>query len=352
VTSNTEHRNVRRIKDSPLAQLTLVRLREFIREPEAIFWSIFFPILLTVGLGLAFRDRPDAVLKIASSPELAATLRTEKGLDVQELSPDAARTALRNGDVALTVEQAPNGGVVFHFDPTNAEARSARSLADRAVQRAAGRQDPVVVSDEPMTERGSRYVDFLVPGLVGIGIMSNAVWGLGFSLVDYRRRKLTKRLIATPMTRVEYLASYLVWRMILLPVEVIIPLAFGAVAFDVPIRGSWMAIAVVVLLGSLSFSAIGILVGSRARTIEAVAGIMNLAIMPQWILSGVFFSAQRFPDFAQPIIKLLPLTALLDALRAIQLRGAGLFDVGTELAILTAWGLAAFVSGLKLFRWK
>ena len=338
--------------NSALAQLTLVRFREFIREPEAIFWSVFFPILLTVGLGLAFRDRPDAVLKVAATPELAATLRTEKGLDVRELSSEAAHLALRNGDVALTAERGADGAVVFHFDPTNAEARSARSMADRAVQRAAGRQDPVAVADAPMTERGSRYVDFLVPGLVGIGIMSNAVWGLGFSLVDCRRRKLTKRLIATPMSRVDYLMSYLVWRMLLLPIEVIIPIGFGVLAFGVPIRGSLFAITLVVLLGSLSFSAIGILVGSRARTIEAVAGIMNLTIMPQWVLSGVFFSAQRFPDFAQPIIKLLPLTALLDALRAIQLRGAGLFDVKTELAILTTWGLVTFVAGLKLFRWR
>jgi ABC-2 type transport system permease protein len=340
-------------RDRPLFQLTLVRVREFAREPEAVFWAVFFPILLTVGLGLAFRDRPDAVLKIAAPPSLAATLRTEPGLDVQELSLEAGRLALRNGDVALTVEPGQTGGgVVFFFDPTNAEGRTARTLADRAIQRAAGRQDPVAVVDQAMKEPGSRYVDFLVPGLVGIGIMSNAVWGLGFSIVDYRRRKLTKRLLATPMSRVEYLLSYLIWRLILLPIEVVIPLAFGALAFDVPIRGSWATYALVALLGSLTFSALGILIGSRARTIEAVAGIMNLAIMPMWIVSGVFFSAQRFPDFAQPFIKALPLTALLDALRAIQLRGEGLADIGLELAILGGWFVVTFIAGLKLFRWK
>ena len=339
-------------RDSPLFQLTLVRVREFAREPEAVFWAVFFPILLTVGLGLAFRDRPDVVLKIAAPPALAATLRTETGLDVREVARDEGRLALRNGDVALTVEPGEAGGVVFFFDPTNAEGRAARTLADRAIQRAAGRTDPVAAVDQAMKEPGSRYVDFLVPGLVGIGIMSNAVWGLGFSIVDYRRRKLTKRLLATPMSRVEYLLSYLIWRLILLPIEVVIPLAFGALAFDVPIRGSWATYAFVALLGSLTFSALGILIGSRARTIEAVAGIMNLAIMPMWIVSGVFFSAQRFPDFAQPIIKALPLTALLDALRAIQLRGEGLADITLELAILGVWLVVTFVAGLKLFRWK
>jgi ABC-2 type transport system permease protein len=337
---------------NPLVQLTLVRFREFTREPEAVFWAVFFPILLTVGLGLAFRDRPDPVLKIAATPAVAASLRTEPGLDVRELDEAAARVALRNGDVALVVSTGEAGSVVFYFDDTNTEGRVARSLADRAIQQAAGRKDPVAVADRVTKEPGSRYVDFLVAGLIGIGIMSNAVWGLGFSIVDSRRRKLIKRMVATPMSRTQYLASYLVWRMILLPVEVVIPLAFGALAFDVPIRGSWLALGFMCLLGSLCFSALGVLVGSRAKTIEAVSGIMNLLIMPQWIVSGVFFSAQRFPDWAQLPIKALPLTALIDALRAIQLRGAGLADVGLEIGILTFWFVVAFTLGLKLFRWR
>jgi len=337
--------------DGPLAQLTLVRVREFMREPEAVFWAVFFPILLTVGLGFAFRDRPDPVLKIAATPGVAASLKSEAGLDVRELPEEQARLALRNGDIALAVV-GDAGNVVFYYDDTNTEGRTARALADRAIQRAAGRSDPVAVADRVTREPGSRYVDFLVPGLIGIGIMSNAVWGLGFSIVDSRRRKLIKRMVATPMSRVQYLGSYLVWRLILLPVEVIIPLAFGGLAFGVPVRGSWIALALVCLIGSLCFSAIGILVGSRARTIEAVSGIMNLAIMPQWIVSGVFFSSQRFPDIVQPAIKALPLTALIDALRAIQLRGAGLADVWLELSILSGWLVVAFVAGLKLFRWR
>ena len=338
--------------DGPLAQLTLVRVREFVREPEAVFWAVFFPILLTVGLGLAFRDRPDPILKIAATPAVATTLKSEAGLDVRELTEDEARVALRNGDIALAAVAGEAGSVVFYYDDTNTEGRTARALADRAIQRAAGRTDPVTVADRVTREPGSRYVDFLVPGLIGIGIMSNAVWGLGFSIVDSRRRKLIKRMVATPMSRVQYLGSYLVWRLILLPVEVLIPLAFGALAFGVPVRGSWFALGLVCLIGSLSFSALGILVGSRAKTIEAVSGIMNLAIMPQWIVSGVFFSAQRFPDIVQPAIKALPLTALIDALRAIQLRGAGLADVGLELAILGGWLVVSFVAGLKLFRWR
>ena len=339
-------------RSHPLIQLTLVRAREFFREPEAIFWAIAFPVMLSVGLGLAFRGRPEAVLKIATVPAFADTLRQESGLDVATMDPSAGRNALRTGEVALMVDQGADGSVAFRYDDTNPEGRTARALADRALQRAAGRVDPVKTSDDVTREPGARYIDFLIPGLVGIGIMSNAVWGLGFSIVDTRRRKLTKRLMATPMARSHYLGSYLIWRLMLFPIEVVLPIAFGAIAFDVPIRGSWIAITILCLLGSMMFSAIGILVGSRARTIEGVSGLMNLIIMPMWVVSGVFFSAQRFPDLLQPVIKLLPLTLLLDALRAVQLQGVRLVDVWFELTAMTVWLVIAFTAALKLFRWK
>jgi ABC-2 type transport system permease protein len=340
------------LENRPLVQLTLVRVREFVREPEAVFWAVLFPILITGGLGLAFRSRPEAVLKVAAAPQVAGTLRAEPGLDVRELAPEAARDALRAGQVALAAEPGEQGAVVLQYDDTNPEGRAARALADRAIQRAAGRVDPVPIVNRPTRDPGSRYVDFLVPGLVGLGIMSNATWGLGFSIVDSRRRKLTKRLLATPMSRAQYLTSYLIWRLILLPVEVVIPIVFGILAFGVPVRGAWIAILAISLLGSMCFSAIGVLIASRARTIEGLSGVVNLAIMPMWVLSGVFFSAQRFPDLVQPAITLLPLTALIDALRAIQLRGAGLGDVWRETATLAGWLTIAFVSAMKLFRWR
>ena len=336
----------------PVVQLTLVRVREFLREPEAIFWAVLFPVLLSVGLGLAFRNKPESVLKIAATPAMADTLQKEPGLDVTVLEPDAAREALRTGKVALVAERNPDGTVAFRYDDTNPEGRTARFLADRAVQIAAGRTDLVRTTDEVTREPGSRYIDFLVPGLVGIGIMSNAVWGLGFSIVDTRRRKLTKLMMATPMSRVHYLGSYLIWRVVLFPIEVVVPIAFGAIAFGVPVRGSWFAITVLCLIASMMFAAIGILIGSRARTIEALSGLVNITVMPMWIVSGVFFSAQRFPEWAQPIIKVLPLTLLLDALRAVQLQGLTLAAVWFEAAMMTVWLAICFAAALKLFKWR
>ncbi len=337
----------------PLAQLVLMRIREFVREPEAVFWAIFFPILLSVGLGIAFRNQPADVLAVATpSAALAQALRAEPGLAVDEVTADAAREALRLGKVVLVAEPGPTGGVVLRYDDTSPQGRAARLLADRAIQRAAGRVDPVTVTDELLQEPGSRYIDFVVPGLVGLGIMSNAIWGLGFSIVDSRRRRLIKRLVATPMSRTDYLLSHLIWRLMILVIEVAVPVGFGAIAFGVPMRGSLLDLVLLSVLASLTFSAMGLLIASRARTIEGVSGLMNLTQVPMWILSGVFFSAQRFPDLLQPLVTALPLTAAIDGLRAIMLQGAPLVDLGPEIGVLGAWLVVSFVLALKLFRWR
>jgi ABC-type multidrug transport system permease subunit len=345
--------NSRRWADHPLAQLTLVRFREFWREPEAIFWVFVFPILLAAGLGLAFRNRPPEAIGIAAvTPELARSLRQEKLLDVEQLSAPAAEEALRTGKVALFAAPSPGGAVVYRYDDTNPEGRTARMLADRAIQRAAGRVDPVPSSDRLMREPGSRYIDFLSPGLLGMNLMGSAMWGLGFAIVDARRKKLMKRLISTPMPRHDYLLSFVLARLLLLVVEVGVLLAFGAWVFQVPVRGSMLELAALCVLGSLAFSALGLLVASRAQTIEAVSGLMNTVMMPMWIVSGVFFSAQRFPGALQPAIRALPLTALIDALRANMLQGAGLAQVAPQLGVLGVWLVVSFTLALKLFRWR
>ena len=336
-----------------LVELTLVRIREFTREPEAVFWALFFPILLTAGLGVAFRSQPAEVLKVVTTSEaIAVALRQDPSLGVAQMDDDEARKMLATGKVALVVAQGAEGAVVYRYDDTNPEARTARMLVDAALQRAAGRVDPVRVSDELLREPGSRYIDFVVPGLVGLGIMSNAIWGLGFSIVDSRRRKLIKRLVATPMSRAYYLLSFLLWRMIVLAAEVGVPIGFGVLAFGVPVRGRLVDLVLVCVLASLSFNALGLLIASRARTIEAVSGLMNLVQLPMWILSGVFFSSQRFPDAVQPFIQALPLTAVNDALRAHLLQGATLTQMAPQIGVLSAWLVVCFGLALKLFRWR
>jgi ABC-type multidrug transport system permease subunit len=203
-----------------------------------------------------------------------------------------------------------------------------------------------------MREPGSRYIDFLIPGLLGMNLMGGSIWSMGFAIVDARRRKLMKRLIATPMPRHYFLLSFLISRLAMLVVEVTAFLSFGVLVFGVPIRGSLFLVAGICVLGSLAFGAIGLLLSSRARTIEAASGLMNLTMLPMWILSGVFFSSQRFPDAVQPIIAALPLTALNDALRATMLQGATVAQIAPQAAVLAAWLLVCFPVALKLFRWR
>jgi ABC-2 type transport system permease protein len=339
--------------DHPLVQLTLVRFLEFIREPEALFWVFVFPILLATGLGIAFRNRPAEVLRIAAvTPELAQSLRQEKLLEVQQLDSQAAQEALRTGKVALLAVPESGGSVEFRYDDTNPEGRAARLLADRAIQKAAGRVDPVATSDQLMRETGSRYIDFLIPGLLGMNLMGSAIWSMGFAIVDSRRKNLLKRLVASPMPRPYYLLSFLLSRILLLVVEVGVLVGFGALLFHVPVRGSLLDLAVLCILGSFSFAALGLLLASRARTIEAASGLMNIVMMPMWIASGVFFSSQKFPDMMQPIIKALPLTAVIDALRANMLQGANLAQMAPQVGIIIFWLVICFALALKLFRWR
>ncbi len=334
-----------------LVQLTLVRFREFWREPEAVFWVFIFPILLAAGLGIAFRSRPAEVVKVAVDSEaLAAALRTEPSLAVQVMPERAGEQALRVGRIVLFAAGA--APVRFRYDDTNPDARLARLLSERALQRAAGAGAAAAVAEEVVREPGSRYIDFLIPGLLGMNIMGSGMWGVGFAIVDARRKKLLKRLVASPMSKTEYLLSFLLSRLSLLLVEVLALLGFGALVFGVPVRGALWELVAICLLSSLAFSALGLLIASRAQTIEAASGLMNFVMLPMWVFSGVFFSSERFPDVLQPFIRLLPLTAVIDALRAHMLEGASLGSLGAQTAVIGGWLAASFFAALKLFRWR
>ncbi|NIR44637.1 MAG: ABC transporter permease, partial [Gemmatimonadetes bacterium] len=297
----------------PLYQLTRARLFEFAREPEAIFWVFVFPVLLALGLGIAFRDRPAEALAIAvqdgpGAAALAQALDATPQLRALTLPPDDARNRLRTGKLALVV--VPGEPTTYLFDPTRSDGRLARLLADNALQSAAGRDDAVATQERHLEEPGSRYIDFLIPGLIGLNMMGAGMWGVGFTIVQFRRKRLLKRLLATPMRRSHFLLSFVFSRLIFMIAELAALVGFGWVVFDVRVHGSIFGLLVVAVVGSLSFAGLGLLSASRARTIEGVSGIMNLVQLPMWIFSGVFFAYQQFPEAMHPYIKALPLTAL------------------------------------------
>jgi hypothetical protein len=349
---------------SPLGQLILARLREFFREPEVIFWVYGFPILMVVALGIAFRNKPAEQILVdvqqdagneAGVQFVSEALGADETFKVQVNDTALCRLRLRTGKTALVVVPPQSSGEPYEYcyDPTREESRLAQNKVDDALQRKKGRVDPLPVRPpEKIEEPGGRYIDFLVPGLVGMSLMGGGLWGVGFVIVDMRIRKVLKRFLATPMRKTDFLLGILFSRLIFLVPELLLLLVFARVAFGVVIQGSLLAVVVLILLGALAFAGIGLLVASRARTLEAVSGLMNLVMLPMWVLSGIFFSSERFPDVMQPFIKALPLTPLIDALRSVTLEGTSLPALWPQLAILTAWAVGSFVLALRWFRWN
>ena len=344
---------------SGYSHLLGARMLELKREPEVVFWVFVFPLLLALGLGIAFRNKPaDAVpVAIVNGPgaenaqALLARAPRHDLFKVQILDAEAAHKAFRLGKFDVVIEPDSNGGFTYRYDPARPESVLARSEADDAMQAAAGRKDAVPTTTVTSSEPGSRYIDFLIPGLLGMNLMNSGMWGIGFALVDMRQRKLLKRFVGTPMRRGDFLLALASSRLILMIIEVGLLLAFGVLFFHMRVLGSIAAIALIAGIGSLTFGGVGLLTASRAQKIESVSGLINLVMMPMWIFSGVFFSYERFPAVIHPLIKVLPLTALNDALRASILEGTPILHQWPRLLVMVLWGGISFALALKWFRW-
>ena len=381
---------------SSLKELYLSRLREFYRQPARIFWVYGFPIILAIGLGLAFKNpaKPSVVLDLVAPeavihPSSVATgvdpvygpggtigkLLGSKGaqqedfgktarllisgrdggpdLDLRLVPLELGEKRARTGKAALLVIPDRSGQVRYRFDSTRAEALAARSAFDDALQVANGRTPIVASSDDRITEKGSRYIDFLIPGLIGQNTMGGGLWGVGFLIVNFRIAKLLKRFMATPMPRRNFLLAILGARLTFLVPDVGVLLALGYFGFGMPIVGSFWLIALLEIVGALAFAGIGLLIASRTKTTEAVSGLMNLVMLPMWIFSGLFFSSDRFTGPIRILVDALPLTHLLNGLRAVILEGAGITEpvVWIALLVLSAYSLVTFALALRFFRW-
>lgn len=340
----------------PMTQLVIARLKEFYREPEAVFWVYGFPILMTVALGVAFREQPEQTFRvevIGSQAEVARTALAEDArFHLGESDEARAKERLRTGRTDLVVTASGTKEFDYLYVPTRPESQLARNEVDLVLQSASGRRNAAEVTSTELNAPGGRYIDFLVPGLLGMGLMGGGLWGLGFVVVDMRLRKLLKRFLATPMRKTDFLASLMISRLIFMVPEVLFLLVFAWLVFGVQIAGNPLTIVFFILLGAVSFAGLGLLIACRAKTLETVSGLMNLVMLPMWVLSGIFFSRERFPEFLQPAIRLLPLTALNDALRGVMLEGAGLFSLAHETIVLVLWGAISFVVALRFFRWQ
>jgi ABC-type multidrug transport system permease subunit len=350
-----EKRPSRKPTKSPLFELTVFRLKEFTREPDVVFWVFAFPLLLTLALGFAFREKPPDRIPVGVSEgpfaqRHLAAMQKSPALQARIYAESLGREELRRGKISLLVDGTAQ--LVYRYDPTRPESRTARVEVDNALQTGAGRRDAFRAKEEHVTEQGSRYIDFLVPGLIAMNVMGTSLWSLSFAIVNARLKKLLKRFLATPMRKSTFLLAQFLSRFVFLILEVGVVTLFAWLVFDVSIRGPVWLFCFLSLLGGAAFAGIGILVSSRVSTLEAVSGLMNVVMLPMWICSGVFFSYERFPDAVKPVIRALPLTALSDALRAVMNDGLGLAGVLPQVLNLTAWAVVSFLIGLKIFRWS
>src|SRR5438477_7584625 len=341
------------------SHLLMARLLELKREPEVIFWVFVFPLLLALGLGIAFRNKPADAVRVAivegtesqHTESLLAHSSQAELFKTRVLPADEAQKSFRLGKFDLVIASDGNGGLEYRYDPARPESVLARAEVNDALQSGAGRKDVVATKSKSSSEPGSRYIDFLIPGLLGMNLMNSGMWGIGFALVDMRQRKLLKRYVATPMRRSDFLLALTSSRLVLMLIEVGLLLGFGVLVFHMRVLGSLFTILLLATIGAVAFGGLGLLTASRAQKLESVSGLMNIVMMPMWIFSGVFFSSERFPAVVQPFIKLLPLTALNDAMRATILQGASLGAQSGRLLVLVLWGGISFALALRWFRW-
>jgi ABC-2 type transport system permease protein len=339
------------------SHLLMARMLELKREPEVVFWVFVFPLLLALGLGIAFRNKPaDSVpVAIVAGPgaqQLGAVLARspQHRFNVHVLDAESAHRGFRLGKYDVVIEPDEKAAFQYRYDPARPESVLARSELDDALQSAAGRKNPIPTNSVASSEPGSRYIDFLIPGLLGMNLMNSGMWG-GFALVDMRQRKLLKRFVGTPMRRGDFLLAVMSSRLVLMVLQVGLLLMFGVIVFHMRVLGSVFSIMLLGAIGAVTFGCVGLLTASRAQKIETASGLINLVMMPMWIFSGVFFSYERFPGVVLPLIKALPLTALNDALRASILEGTPLLHQWPRLLVMVAWGAISFVLAVKWFRW-
>ena len=343
------------IRIAVLREIVRTTFSEFLRTPEALFWTYGFPLVMALVLGVSFqaKEKPPVHIGLAANADAAAlrtALRNEPRVVLHELSADKERETLARGDVDLVLSGTPTAPK-FWFDPTRPEADLAKVLVEATLRRAATHNDPVRVEVQEERQPGSRYIDFLIPGLIGLNLLGSGLWGLGYRIVEMRQKKLLKRLMTTPMGRAEFLIGFVAARMLLSVPESFLVILFGILTFGVPVLGSWFWIAAVIVAGAACFGGIGLLVAARPKTLEGVAGLMNLVQLPMWLLGGTFFSVKHFPEWMRPIVDILPLTLFNDTLREL-MRGGGEAS-GAVVVVLVLGGLAVVCFGVavRVFRW-
>ena len=343
-----------------LYQLTLSNFKVFFREPAILFWAVLFPIIIAWVLGIAFSNKGESVrtVYVTGDQEISEKLSGEKVFGEETGNPSRIKflkrseaeaiKAIKQGVIVIYLE-VDRDSLIYHFDPVNSDAQLTHLILERGLNGIPAGSNKTSI--HALQTKGTRYVDFLIPGLIALGIMNSCIWGIGWSLIETRMKKLLRRMVATPMKKSLFLSSYIVTRIALGGFETVLLLIFATLYFDLEITGNPAAFIVVFLAGIFAFSGFAILIASRTAKTEVANGLVNLITLPMMILSGIFFNYHNFPDWAIPVIQVLPLTLLADSIRAVFIEAAGFAEILRPVAILSVTGLVTFVVGLKVFRW-
>ena len=369
-----------RMKRNSLIQLILIHYREFIREPGILFWSIIFPVLMAWVLGIAFSKQNELVQQVAlvedsvqlnadmsqflndaiytENPEKDEPGYYEKTIHNEKLGKtsykflmtdwDGGLLLLKRGQVNLILRVYPDS-VEYYFDPLNPQAKMVYIMLSSAINNEQLIYETASIN--PLTQKGNRYIDFLIPGLMAMGVMNSLLWGISYALIDMRSKKLMRRMVATPMKRSEFLISIFVARLSITIIEALILLSFAFAYFHISIQGSLPALILIFLAGNIAFSGIAILISCRTANSRIGTGLINVITLPMTVLSGVFFSYHNFPDKVIPIIQKLPLTMMADSIRSVFIEGAGIAQVSLNAGILTTLGIICFAIGLRVYKW-
>jgi ABC-2 type transport system permease protein len=339
-----------------LIQLILVHFKSFFREPAILFWAVFFPIIMAWVLGIAFSKKSESLRTVYVTGEsvIPEKIRGEKVLGnetgnvyrikFQKASEEEAIRAVKRGLITLFVE-VKDDSIIYHFDPLNSDAQLTHLILERSIADVTTNKTSI----DPLQATGTRYIDFLIPGMIALGIMNACIWGIGWSLIESRMKKLLRRMVATPLKKTVFFTSHMITRIILGAFETFLLILFSYLYFGTRITGSISAFIVVFLAGIFAFAGIAILMASRTSKTEVANGLVNAVTLPMMILSGIFFNYHNFPDWAIPVIQALPLTLVADSIRSIFIEGAGLIDVLRHVIILCAIGLVTFAAGLRAF---
>jgi ABC-2 type transport system permease protein len=370
-----------------LLQLISALFREIIREPGVLFWGILFPILMSVGLGLAFSKKADVVRKVAiissadqsdiSTGESIVTSFLQKKCEINPAPekeswqwkyiikddklgnsifmfynikwPEAIKFLKRGTINVLLVDL--KDSVEYHFDPMNSDAELTYLKLSNIIGKGEVISAKAITEIKPLTVSGTRYIDFLVPGLITMGVMMSSMWGISYGLIEKRSKKLLRRLVATPMKKSHFLIALITVRVIMNCIESSVLLLFAIIAFKMSVQGSISALILIYIAGNIAFAGIAVFTSSHTSNTEVGNGLINFVVFPMMILSGIFFSYQNFPDWSIPVIKNLPLSMLTDAVRSIINEGAGYNEVAIPILILLSVGVLFFSAGLKIFKW-